>query len=282
MAQRAIERGFAVIQKQGALPPMMVYRVGGEYEVEPLAAKDSAEAGSLGRLRARQLTAADACVLLYETYLRLGGQRADAIIVEGHERCDEHAFVFAKRYQPGQPGQPSRLLDDAMLALGTAEPILPASPPCVETYVQTPSGTVISTLVTVLDRYSIECLILHQDRVVASRIEVKAPHKVACITRVDAADEWTPAHTDQLVRELFEIRNHLDPEDYGLATCLVAVTRDHLGSPPDYERLRSLLTGIQPVSRRVGGTGVLVLGSASKGPGSLEDRAISLIKGLQR
>ena len=128
MALRAIERGIAVIEKQGGLPPMLVYRIGSEYKVEPLPAKDSAEAARVGRLRAQELPAADACVLLYETYLRLAGQRADAVVAEGQERSSGHAFAFAKRYQPAQGGQPPRFLDEMMLAVGTADAILPGPP----------------------------------------------------------------------------------------------------------------------------------------------------------
>jgi hypothetical protein len=281
MAVRAMDRALAVIAAQGSLPPMLTYRVGSDYQVETLAAKDSAEAAQVGRRRAQELANADACVLLYETYLRLDGQRADAVIAECQERTSEHAFVFARRYEPGTPGQPPRLLDKNILAFGTAKMILPASPPRVQTWVQIPSGAVIGTLATVVDRHATEYLALHEGQVVALRAELKVPQELAFVTRVEAADEWTQEHTEQSVCDLLEIRQFLDPHDSGAATCILAVTRDHLGSPPDFQRLKPLLVALQRVSARTGGAGMFVLGKASKGPGSLEEEAVSLIKGLE-
>lgn len=281
MAARTIDRALAIIAKHGSLPPMIAYRVGADYQVESLQARDSAEAAQVGRRRAQELSNADACVLFYETYLRLDGQRADAVVAECHERSAEHAFVFAKRYQPGGPDQPPRLVDQGILALGVAKMILPGSAPRVETWVQIPSGAVIGTLVTVVDRHALEYLALHEGKVIALRAELKAPQKVAILTQVEAIDEWNQGHTDRAVCDLLEIRQFLDPDDSGIATCILAVTRDHLGSPPDFQRLKPLLVALQRVSARTGGAGMLVLNKASKGPGSLEEDARNLIMGLE-
>lgn len=281
LIQGAIDRAFAELEKNGFVPPMLVYRLAGGHKIERLQASDSAEVGRVARERARQLTGAEACVVVYEAYLGAGGQRAEAIIGEGHERESQHGFAFGKRYRPAQGPRPALALDASAVALGVTAPILPGSPPRLDSYVRTPAGVLISTLVNVVDRYTAEYFALHQGEVIVLRAELKAPQKLAVLTRVEPAEEWTRAYTDRLTGDMAEIRRFLDPDDTGLATCLVAVTRDHLGTPAHVQRLMPLLTSLQSVSKRVGGTGVRVLSRPSKGPGSFEDEAISLIRGLQ-
>jgi hypothetical protein len=278
----AMERGLSVIQKQGGLPPMLIHLAGSEVKIEALtAAKDSAEAGRLARVRAAELHAADACVLIYETYIRLEGQRFDAIVAETHDRRDELAFVFARRYSPAQDGRPFAVLDKGIVGLGTTTAILPPSAPVLEWYVQIPSGAVIGNLVTIVDRMDIEYLALHNDQVIRVKATLKSPQKIACLLRVEAADEWTAAHADELACDMTEVRQFLDPEDKGVALCLGVMTRDHLGTPAEVDRLKPLLSALHRVSARIGGAGLLVHSKASKGPGSLEEAAIDFLRGLQ-
>jgi hypothetical protein len=270
-----------VIEREGSFPPMLVSRTGADYDTKAVLARDSNEASRLLRAQALALPReAEACVLLYDAVMNVGGQRQDAILVEGHERGAAQGFLFAQRYSGGGPGRPLTVVDEGVMVIQAAPAILQTAPR-VDTYVQIPSGTVIDTLVTVVDNYEVSYFALHEGRVVGIRSHVAAPHQVAVLTRVDAADEWTPELTQRLVAEVAQVRAHLDAEDSGLATCLVAVTRDHLGDPPDVQRLQPLLAALQAVSRRPGGTGVSVLAKPSKGDDSYESQALALIRGLE-
>ena len=278
----AINRGFDELQRTGALPPFLVYRVGGAYKLERLTATNSAEASAAGRERARKLDGADACVLVYDGFLRSETGRSDAVLAEGHERVAEHGYMFGRRYEAASSVPRVRPLDSSTVALGTCTAILPASPPYVETHVLTPGGALIDTLITVKDRLATEYLILHQGEVVRLQVPLPAGHKMAAVVRVEAADEWTPALTERLVSQMLTIHRDLDPADVGKATCIVGLTADHVGEPSGAQALKPLIEALRRVSSRAGGTGVRLLSKASKGPGSFEEAAHSIIRGLKR
>lgn len=140
----------------------------------------------------------------------------------------------------------------------------------------------IDTLITVKDRLATEYLILHQGEVVRLQVPLPAGHKMAAVVRVEAADEWTPALTERLVSQMLTIHRDLDPADVGKATCIVGLTADHVGEPSGAQALKPLIEALRRVSSRAGGTGVRLLSKASKGPGSFEEAAHSIIRGLKR
>jgi hypothetical protein len=121
VAFAALDHGVDSIEHGGPLIPFVMTATGEDRALRRFVADDFRDAVEQAR-GSLPGTDADKVALAYEAFVTIGGERADAVIVEFFQRGDAHSGLLGQRFVPGTDARPLERIGNPAF-LGEQDPL---------------------------------------------------------------------------------------------------------------------------------------------------------------